>query len=103
MFLISLKAGGVALNLTEASRVFLMDSWWNPAVEYQAMDVSWSNFQSSLWSATLTTISVSCVQRIHRLGQRRPVVCTKLCIEDSIESKIIQLRESFFGEHLPTC
>ena len=35
VFLISLKAGGVALNLTEANRVYLMDSWWNPAVEYQ--------------------------------------------------------------------
>ena len=36
VFLVSLKAGGVALNLTEASRVYLMDSWWNPAVEYRA-------------------------------------------------------------------
>ena len=35
VFLVSLKAGGVALNLTEASRVYLMDSWWNPAVEYR--------------------------------------------------------------------
>ncbi|PFH50572.1 hypothetical protein AMATHDRAFT_3854 [Amanita thiersii Skay4041] len=69
VFLVSLKAGGVALNLTEASRVYLMDSWWNPAVEYQAMD------------------------RIHRLGQRRPVQAIKLVIEDSIEARIIQLQE----------
>ncbi|KAI0938969.1 hypothetical protein AcV5_000510 [Taiwanofungus camphoratus] len=69
VFLVSLKAGGVALNLTEASRVFLMDSWWNPAVEYQAMD------------------------RIHRLGQHRPVEVVKLVIEDSIESRIIQLQD----------
>ncbi|KAF9242937.1 SNF2 family N-terminal domain-containing protein [Melanogaster broomeanus] len=69
VFLVSLKAGGVALNLTEASRVYLMDSWWNPAVEYQAMD------------------------RIHRLGQHRPVKAIKLVIEDSIESRIIQLQE----------
>lgn len=69
VFLVSLKAGGVALNLTEASRVFLMDSWWNPAVEYQAMD------------------------RIHRLGQRRPVQAIKLVAEDSIESRIVQLQE----------
>ncbi|KAH9938679.1 SNF2 family N-terminal domain-containing protein [Fomitopsis serialis] len=69
VFLVSLKAGGVALNLTEASRVFLMDSWWNPAVEYQAMD------------------------RIHRLGQHRPVEVVKLVVEDSIESKIVQLQE----------
>ncbi|KAK2462283.1 hypothetical protein APHAL10511_005589 [Amanita phalloides] len=69
VFLVSLKAGGVALNLTEASRVYLMDSWWNPAVEYQAMD------------------------RIHRLGQRRPVQAIKLVVEDSIESRIIQLQE----------
>ncbi|PCH41548.1 hypothetical protein WOLCODRAFT_70089 [Wolfiporia cocos MD-104 SS10] len=69
VFLVSLKAGGVALNLTEASRVFLMDSWWNPAVEYQAMD------------------------RIHRLGQHRPVQVVKLVIEDSIETRIVQLQE----------
>ncbi|KAG9219471.1 hypothetical protein CCMSSC00406_0005365 [Pleurotus cornucopiae] len=69
VFLVSLKAGGVALNLTEASRVYLMDSWWNPAVEYQAMD------------------------RIHRLGQHRPVKAIKLVVEDSIESRIIQLQE----------
>ncbi|EIW62201.1 uncharacterized protein TRAVEDRAFT_144646 [Trametes versicolor FP-101664 SS1] len=69
VFLVSLKAGGVALNLTEASRVYLMDSWWNPAVEFQAMD------------------------RIHRLGQHRPVQAIKLVVEDSIESRIIQLQE----------
>ncbi|KAF5371952.1 hypothetical protein D9615_008067 [Tricholomella constricta] len=69
VFLVSLKAGGVALNLTEASRVYLMDSWWNPAVEFQAMD------------------------RIHRLGQHRPVQAIKIVIEDSIESQIVQLQE----------
>jgi len=69
VFLVSLKAGGVALNLTEASRVYLMDSWWNPAVEFQAMD------------------------RIHRLGQYRPVHAIKLVVEDSIESRIVQLQE----------
>jgi DNA repair protein RAD16 len=63
VFLISLKAGGVALNLTEASMVFMMDSWWNPSVEYQAMD------------------------RIHRLGQKRPVKVVKLVVEDSIEDQ----------------
>ncbi|KAF9076667.1 SNF2 family N-terminal domain-containing protein [Rhodocollybia butyracea] len=66
VFLVSLKAGGVALNLTEASRVYLMDSWWNPA---EAMD------------------------RIHRLGQHRPVKAIKLVVEDSIESRIVQLQE----------
>ncbi|KAF8308831.1 hypothetical protein DL93DRAFT_2063577 [Clavulina sp. PMI_390] len=69
VFLVSLKAGGVALNLTEASRVYLMDSWWNPAVEFQAMD------------------------RIHRLGQHRPVHAIKLVVEDSIENRIVQLQE----------
>lgn len=69
VFLVSLKAGGVALNLTEASRVYMMDSWWNPSVEYQAMD------------------------RVHRLGARRPVECIKLVVEDSIESRIVQLQE----------
>ncbi|KAI9491231.1 SNF2 family N-terminal domain-containing protein [Zychaea mexicana] len=69
VFLISLKAGGVALNLTEASRVFICDPWWNPAAELQAMD------------------------RIHRLGQRRPIKITRLVIENSIESRIVQLQE----------
>ncbi|KAL1408272.1 DNA repair protein rad16 [Vanrija albida] len=69
VFLISLKAGGVALNLTEASMVFMMDSWWNPSVEYQAMD------------------------RIHRLGQKRPVKVVKLVVEDSIEDQIVQLQQ----------
>ncbi|KAJ3015855.1 UNVERIFIED_CONTAM: DNA repair protein rad16 [Siphonaria sp. JEL0065] len=53
IFLVSLKAGGVALNLTEASRVFILDPWWNPAVEDQAFD------------------------RIHRLGQHRPIRITR--------------------------
>ncbi|KAL0081124.1 SNF2 family N-terminal domain-containing protein [Phycomyces blakesleeanus] len=65
VFLISLKAGGVALNLTEASRVFICDPWWNP----EAMD------------------------RIHRLGQHRPIKITRLIIENSIESRIVQLQE----------
>lgn len=69
VFLISLKAGGVALNLTEASNVFICDPWWNPAVENQAMD------------------------RIHRLGQHRPVRITRLVVENSIESRIIQLQD----------
>ncbi|KAK6456101.1 SNF2 family N-terminal domain-containing protein [Scheffersomyces xylosifermentans] len=69
VFLVSLKAGGVALNLCEASQVFLMDPWWNPSVEWQSMD------------------------RVHRIGQKRPIRITRFCIEDSIESKIIELQE----------
>lgn len=69
VFLISLKAGGIALNLTEASTVFMMDPWWNPATEDQAMD------------------------RIHRLGQKRPIKITRLIIENSIESRILQLQQ----------
>ncbi|KAJ5777077.1 DNA repair protein RAD16 [Penicillium odoratum] len=69
VFLVSLKAGGVALNLTEASRVFIVDPWWNPAAEWQSAD------------------------RSHRIGQQRPCVITRLCIEDSVESRIVQLQE----------
>lgn len=69
VFLISLKAGGIALNLCEASHVFIMDPWWNPSVEWQSMD------------------------RVHRIGQRRPIKITRFCIEDSIELKIIELQE----------
>ncbi|KAK9456921.1 SNF2 family N-terminal domain-containing protein [Dipodascopsis uninucleata] len=69
VFLVSLKAGGVALNLCEASQVFLLDPWWNPSVEWQSGD------------------------RVHRIGQHRPVRITRLVIEDSIESRIIELQE----------
>ncbi|CCH45875.1 hypothetical protein BN7_5462 [Wickerhamomyces ciferrii] len=69
VFLVSLKAGGVALNLCEASQVFLMDPWWNPSVEWQSGD------------------------RVHRIGQFRPVKITRFCIEDSIESRIIELQD----------
>ncbi|EGD73108.1 nucleotide excision repair protein [Salpingoeca rosetta] len=69
VFLISLKAGGLALNLTAASRVYITDPWWNPCAEAQAMD------------------------RIHRLGQNRPVEVRRLIIENSIESRIDQLQE----------
>lgn len=68
VFLISLKAGGVALNLTEAENVIIMDLWWNPAVEDQAMD------------------------RIHRIGQFRPIRIYKIVIEDSIESRVLVLQ-----------
>ncbi|KAI9892890.1 MAG: DNA repair protein rad16 [Vezdaea aestivalis] len=67
-FLVSLKAGGVALNLTEASQVFIVDPWWNPAAEWQSAD------------------------RCHRIGQNRPVKVTRLVIEDSVESRIVQLQ-----------
>ncbi|KAI4217738.1 MAG: hypothetical protein LQ351_000334 [Letrouitia transgressa] len=69
VFLVSLKAGGVALNLTEASRVFIVDPWWNPAAEWQSAD------------------------RCHRIGQQRPCVITRLCIEDSVESRMVLLQE----------
>ncbi|KUJ07757.1 uncharacterized protein LY89DRAFT_711924 [Mollisia scopiformis] len=68
-FLVSLKAGGVALNLTEASKVFIVDPWWNPAAEWQSAD------------------------RCHRIGQARPCSITRLCIEDSVESRMVLLQE----------
>lgn len=69
IFLVSLKAGGVALNLCEASQVFILDPWWNPSVEWQSGD------------------------RVHRIGQHRPVKITRLVIQDSIESRIVELQE----------
>jgi non-specific serine/threonine protein kinase len=68
-FLISLKAGGVGLNLTAADYVIHIDPWWNPAVEMQATD------------------------RTHRIGQVRPVFVYKLVVKDSVEEKILQLQE----------
>jgi SNF2 family DNA or RNA helicase len=69
IFLISLKAGGTGLNLTAADYVFLLDPWWNPAVERQAMD------------------------RTHRIGQDKPVFVYKFITKDSIEEKIVNLQE----------
>ncbi|KAH9308577.1 hypothetical protein KI387_036488 [Taxus chinensis] len=69
VFLMSLKAGGVALNLTVASYVFLMDPWWNPAVEQQAQD------------------------RIHRLGQYKPIRVVRFVIANTIEERILRLQE----------
>ncbi|KAL8239398.1 hypothetical protein R6Q59_015965 [Mikania micrantha] len=69
VFLMSLKAGGVALNLTVASHVFLMDPWWNPAVEQQAQD------------------------RIHRIGQYKPIRVVRFVIENTIEERILSLQE----------
>jgi non-specific serine/threonine protein kinase len=68
-FLISLKAGGVGLNLTAADYVLHVDPWWNPAVEMQATD------------------------RTHRIGQERPVFVHKFVMRDSVEEKILQLQE----------
>ena len=69
IFLISLKAGGVGLNLTAASYVFLMDPWWNPAVEQQAID------------------------RAHRIGQKNTLIVYKPIIKDSIEEKVLELKK----------
>ena len=70
VFLISLKAGGFGLNLTEANHVFIMDPWWNPAAEQQAVD------------------------RIHRIGQEREVHVYRLVAEGTIEEKVMQLKAS---------
>jgi SNF2 family DNA or RNA helicase len=70
IFLISLKAGGVGINLTAADYVFLFDPWWNPAVENQAID------------------------RSHRIGQKRNVMVYKMYVKNTIEEKIMKLQES---------
>jgi superfamily II DNA or RNA helicase len=70
LFLISLKAGGLGLNLTAAEYVFLLDPWWNPAVEAQAVD------------------------RAHRIGQTHQVFAYRLIARDTVEEKILQLQSS---------
>ena len=70
LFLISLKAGGLGLNLTAAEYVFLLDPWWNPAVEAQAID------------------------RAHRIGQSRQVFAYRLIATDTVEEKVIQLQQT---------
>jgi len=68
VFLISLKAGGLGLNLTAASYVFLLDPWWNPAVEAQAID------------------------RAHRIGQENNVFAYRLIAKDTVEEKVLELQ-----------
>jgi len=70
LFLISLKAGGLGLNLTAAEYVFLLDPWWNPAVEAQAID------------------------RAHRIGQTRQVFAYRLIAKDTVEEKVLQLQQT---------
>ena len=70
VFLISLKAGGTGLNLTEADYVYLVDPWWNPAVENQAID------------------------RSYRIGQTKKVVAVRLICPDTVEEKIMKLQEA---------
>jgi SNF2 family DNA or RNA helicase len=70
IFLISLKAGGLGLNLTAADYVFILDPWWNPAIEAQAVD------------------------RAHRIGQQKTVFTYKFITKDSVEEKILDLQRS---------
>jgi len=70
IFLISLKAGGTGLNLTEADYVYLVDPWWNPAVENQAID------------------------RSHRIGQNKNVTAIRLICPGTVEEKILKMQES---------
>jgi SNF2 family DNA or RNA helicase len=70
LFLISLKAGGVGLNLTAAEYVFLLDPWWNPAVEAQAID------------------------RTHRIGQTKPVFAYRIIAKDTVEEKVLELQNT---------
>lgn len=70
LFLISLKAGGLGLNLTAAEYVYLLDPWWNPAVEAQAID------------------------RAHRIGQLQQVFAYRLIAKDTVEEKVLQLQNT---------
>ena len=69
VLLLSLRAGNVGLNLTCATRVFLLDPWWNPAVEEQAL------------------------ARVHRFGQQHPVVATRIIVKNTVVENILQLHE----------
>lgn len=70
LFLISLKAGGLGLNLTAAEYVFILDPWWNPAVEAQAVD------------------------RAHRIGQMKQIFAYRLIARDSVEEKVLELQQT---------
>jgi SNF2 family DNA or RNA helicase len=69
VLLVSLRAGGTGLNLTAADSVFILDPWWNPAVEEQAAD------------------------RAHRIGQTRPVMVYRLVSTDTVEERVLALQQ----------
>jgi SNF2 family DNA or RNA helicase len=69
IFILSLKAGGVGINLTSADYVILFDPWWNPAVENQAID------------------------RLYRIGQSRKVIAYKMVVKNTVEEKMLELQE----------
>lgn len=69
VLLVSTKCGSLGLNLTCANRVILMDVWWNPALENQAID------------------------RVHRIGQQKPVDVHRIFINDTVEDRILKLQE----------
>jgi DNA repair protein RAD5 len=69
VLLLSLRAGGVGLNLTAAKRVYMMDPWWSFAVEAQAID------------------------RVHRMGQESEVMVTRFIVQDSIEEKMLRIQD----------
>jgi len=77
LFLLSMRAGSVGINLTEANCVFIMEPFLNPALEAQA------------------------IGRVHRLGQKRPVEVTRLVMKDSVESRIVQMIEKKYGRANP--
>ena len=79
--LLSLKAGGVGLNLQEASTVILFDRWWNPAVEDQA------------------------IQRAHRYGRQMPLQVIRFLVEDSVEERVVEVlheKKALFDEYIET-
>jgi len=69
VFLLSIKAGNAGLNLTKADYVYIVDPWWNPAVEAQAID------------------------RTHRIGQKNNVMAYRMICKDTIEEKIVELQK----------
>ena len=69
VLIVSIKVGGVGLNLTCASRVILMDPWWNPAVEHQA------------------------IERVHRIGQFKEVTAYKFVCNNTVEEKILEMQD----------
>jgi SNF2 family DNA or RNA helicase len=70
IFIVSLKTAGVGLNLVAANKVFLMDPWWNPGVEEQA------------------------IERVHRIGQKRDVEVVRFIMDKSIEMRMVELNTS---------
>jgi DNA repair protein RAD16 len=93
VLLMSLKAGGVALNLTVANYIYLMDAWWNPGTSIEPVFVLSKLLISFFVTFFATAAEYQAIDRTHRLGQYRPIRAVRFIAENTVEERVLQLQE----------